>query len=286
MEIGNYSDLLNGMFELVAGMFVILNIKQLNKDKEVKGISPISVIFFTMWGFWNVIFYPMNGFIWSFIGGLFIFVLNVFWVIQILYYKKNPRGSDKNIVNSTGEGKLYIKTYDFFMQKKIKKTTKEMVELFNDKTETKTSYYLCGGKKFEVPLVDGKIHGTKTLWYENGNKRYEVLYVNDKIHGTKTLWWENGNKRHEVLYVNDKKHGLQILWHKSGNKNMQTQFVDGKLNGLEISWYENGTKQWWVKNVDGKYVGLRKFWHDDGSRDCDMTYKKGISHGIRIDFIY
>lgn len=84
----NYSDLLNGLFEGFAGMFVLLNIIQLYKDKQLKGISITSIIFFTLWGFWNTIFYPMNDLFYSFIGGLFVTSLNLIWIVQILYYKK------------------------------------------------------------------------------------------------------------------------------------------------------------------------------------------------------
>ncbi len=86
--IQNYSDLFNGLFEGFAGMFILLNIIQLNKDKQLKGVSAISIVFFTIWGLWNTIFYPMNGLFYSFIGGLFVAALNLIWIIQILYYKR------------------------------------------------------------------------------------------------------------------------------------------------------------------------------------------------------
>ena len=84
----NYSDLFNGLFEGFAALFILLNILQLQKDKQLKGISWLSVIFFALWGFWNTIFYPLNGLWYSFIGGLLVFTLNMVWIIQILYYKR------------------------------------------------------------------------------------------------------------------------------------------------------------------------------------------------------
>jgi len=87
----NYSDLLNGLFECFAGLFVLMNIIQLQKDKVLKGVSVVSIVFFTLWGVWNTIFYPLNNLIYSFIGGLFVATLNLVWIIQIIFYKKRNK---------------------------------------------------------------------------------------------------------------------------------------------------------------------------------------------------
>ncbi len=84
----NYSDLINGCFEAFAGGFAFLNIRKLYKDKQVKGVSLLSVIFFSVWGVWNVIFYPLNGLWISFVGGLVVVILNIIWVFQMRYYIK------------------------------------------------------------------------------------------------------------------------------------------------------------------------------------------------------
>lgn len=84
----NYSDLINGLFELTSALFASINVFRLHKDKEVKGVSVIPTIYFTLWGLWNIYFYPSNGFYYSFIGGLFIVLVNTIWIGQIFYYKK------------------------------------------------------------------------------------------------------------------------------------------------------------------------------------------------------
>jgi hypothetical protein len=85
--MSNYNDLINGSFELLSGLFTILNIVKLVKDKELKGISYIPIVFFTIWGIWNLYYYPSLNQIYSFIGGLMITTVNLIWIILLFYYK-------------------------------------------------------------------------------------------------------------------------------------------------------------------------------------------------------
>jgi hypothetical protein len=82
----NQSDIINGLFEMFAGIFISLNIIRLYKDKEVKGVSLIAIIFFFLWGVWNTIFYPINNLWYSFYGGLLVASMNLIWVSQLIYY--------------------------------------------------------------------------------------------------------------------------------------------------------------------------------------------------------
>lgn len=81
------NDLINGLFELFSGILCILNITKIIQDKELKGISWIPLLFFTLWGAWNLYYYPSLNQTLSFIGGLFIFFSNIVWLILIVYYK-------------------------------------------------------------------------------------------------------------------------------------------------------------------------------------------------------
>jgi uncharacterized membrane protein YfcA len=83
------ADIINGLFEVFASLFIFLNICKLYKDKQVKGVSIISVIFFTLWSIWNLWFYPSLEQWWSFIGGIGVMITNTFWVCQMVYYRKN-----------------------------------------------------------------------------------------------------------------------------------------------------------------------------------------------------
>ena len=80
-------DTINDSFELIAGLFLILNIVELYKRKITVGIHILPVFFFTLWGIWNIIYYPAIGQKLSFYAGLLIVFNNGIWVIMALYYK-------------------------------------------------------------------------------------------------------------------------------------------------------------------------------------------------------
>jgi hypothetical protein len=87
-------DLINGAFEAFGGVFIVINIHQLLKDKIVKGIHWGSTIFFTIWGIWNVYYYPFLGQWISFSGGLFIAVANIIWMcLRVYYWRKRLNSS-------------------------------------------------------------------------------------------------------------------------------------------------------------------------------------------------
>lgn len=83
-------DLTNGLFELTAAFFIALHIRAIFKDRAVKGVSPTATAFFFAWGVWNIIFYPSQGLMWSFLGGLFVVVVNFVYLGALLYFRK-PR---------------------------------------------------------------------------------------------------------------------------------------------------------------------------------------------------
>lgn len=84
-------DVINGLFEFLAGSFIYLHIKQIKKDKAVKGVSIPATAFFTSWGVWNIYFYPSQGLIYSFVGGLFVVVMNFIWLGLMFYYKRKNK---------------------------------------------------------------------------------------------------------------------------------------------------------------------------------------------------
>lgn len=81
-------DHINGCFEFIGGVLLLLNCRRMYRDKEVKGMSIWPVMFFTSWGYWNVFFYPSLEQWWSFYGGLMVAVANTLWISMILYYRK------------------------------------------------------------------------------------------------------------------------------------------------------------------------------------------------------
>ena len=80
-------DIINGLFEFISGLFMLTNIIKLVKDKTVKGYNWYSVVFFSFWGGWNLFYYPSLDQYFSFIAGIFLFLINIIWVGTVWYYK-------------------------------------------------------------------------------------------------------------------------------------------------------------------------------------------------------
>lgn len=82
------ADLINGSFEFLAGFMILNHCRAVMKDKEVKGVSIVSTIFFTAWGVWNLYYYPSLDQWISFYGGLMIVAANIYYVALLLHYRK------------------------------------------------------------------------------------------------------------------------------------------------------------------------------------------------------
>lgn len=81
-------DLINASFEFAAGGFVLLNVLETYRRKQVVGVHWAMVTFFTVWGVWNLAYYPSLDQAWSFVGSLFVFTANGIWLFQIFYYRR------------------------------------------------------------------------------------------------------------------------------------------------------------------------------------------------------
>jgi ABC-type transport system involved in cytochrome c biogenesis permease subunit len=92
-------DLINGTFESLGSIFILFSIIKLHKEKQVKGVDYKHIAFFTIWGIWNLYYYPSLNQRLSFIGGILIVIANVVWVSQIIYYSRvNREGRCKKTV--------------------------------------------------------------------------------------------------------------------------------------------------------------------------------------------
>lgn len=87
------ADLINSCFESFAGLFVILNIRQLLRDRKVAGVSLAPHCFFLLWGGWNLYYYPNLGQWASFAGCMVIFAMNGVWFGLAVYYIRKERNS-------------------------------------------------------------------------------------------------------------------------------------------------------------------------------------------------
>ena len=89
------ADLINGCFELTAGLLLSLNVRRLFKDKQVRGVCLAPVMLMAAWGYWNLFFYPIVGATFSFLAGIPVAVVNTVWGIQIFFYGRSERRMKK-----------------------------------------------------------------------------------------------------------------------------------------------------------------------------------------------
>jgi len=89
-------DLINGLFQLCVAVMIFNNVRVLYRDREVKGISGWSTLFFFLYGLWNLHYYPLLGQWWSFAGGTLVIFADCVFGCMMIYYNyilKSPRYS-------------------------------------------------------------------------------------------------------------------------------------------------------------------------------------------------
>jgi hypothetical protein len=82
------NDLINGCIELLGALLLVGNCRLLYSHKAVQGVSVLTTAFFTLWGIWNLYFYPANNLWLSFVGGLCLASANLTWVVMAIYYSQ------------------------------------------------------------------------------------------------------------------------------------------------------------------------------------------------------
>lgn len=81
-------DFVNALFQVMAGVFVLNHCRVLLHDKQVKGVSTASTMFFVTWGLWNLAYFPSLDQQWSLYGAIFVTGANVIYVAMQVYYKR------------------------------------------------------------------------------------------------------------------------------------------------------------------------------------------------------
>jgi hypothetical protein len=83
-------DLINGVFELGGGLLLFwFNVRAILRDKKVRGVHWAPVVWFDLWGYWNLFYYPHLGQMLSFMGGCIIVSANTVWLSLAWRYRKN-----------------------------------------------------------------------------------------------------------------------------------------------------------------------------------------------------
>ncbi len=93
-----YTDLVNGIFEICGGLFIVPSIIKIMKEKRVHGINWITTMFFTFWGLWNLFFYPQHGLTLSFYGGVFLVLANGTWLTLLIYYQRKQSNAKHEVI--------------------------------------------------------------------------------------------------------------------------------------------------------------------------------------------
>ena len=69
------------------------NVAKLNRDKLVRGVHVIPTSLFTLWGYWNLFYYPSLGQWVSLCAGVNVVAANTVWVVQMIHYIRKERRS-------------------------------------------------------------------------------------------------------------------------------------------------------------------------------------------------
>ena len=77
-----------------------------------------------------------------------------------------------------------------------------------DKVKVKKNYYKSGALWWEIPYVNGKMHGIEKWYYESGALMAEIPYVDGKRHGIAKWYYASGALQIETPYVRGKMHGI------------------------------------------------------------------------------
>ena len=81
-------DVVNGLFEFAGSIFTWMNCWRVHKDRGYAGLYLPGIVFFFLWGVWNLYYYPLLGQLWSFLGGVSIVLANLIWIALMVAYGK------------------------------------------------------------------------------------------------------------------------------------------------------------------------------------------------------
>ena len=79
-------DLVNSTFEFGGSLAVLVSILDVIHSQQVHGVSWVTVMFFTIWGYWNIYYYFHLGQMFSWTAGILVTLANTSWVILLMYY--------------------------------------------------------------------------------------------------------------------------------------------------------------------------------------------------------
>ena len=81
-------DLINALFEFGGCLALIPSIRAILRDKCVQGFSIYAPIFFTSWGWWNILYYPHLDQFWSAIAAVLLAITNSIYLVLVFKYRR------------------------------------------------------------------------------------------------------------------------------------------------------------------------------------------------------
>ena len=79
-------DVVNALFECGGGLLLIINVARLIRDKKISGVSVWPTAWWTLWGIWNLFYYPVLAQWASFAAGILVVLANAAWVGLAVWY--------------------------------------------------------------------------------------------------------------------------------------------------------------------------------------------------------
>lgn len=89
----SWADIANAVFEGGMIWFVGRSAWKVTfVDKRIAGIYPSYLVWVVSWGFWNLYYYPSLAQSFSFVAGIGVVTMNIWYLIALLYYRRWPGG--------------------------------------------------------------------------------------------------------------------------------------------------------------------------------------------------
>lgn len=87
----SWPDAVNSVFEFLGTPFVLVSLIKVIRNKNSNGVSYLTLLFFSVWGYWNMFFYPHLEQWLSFTASIALALTNTAWMVAVLYYRKGRR---------------------------------------------------------------------------------------------------------------------------------------------------------------------------------------------------
>ena len=78
-------------------------------------------------------------------------------------------------------------------------------------------------------------------WYSNGQLQIEIPIINGKKHGTQYTYSKNGKLESMIDYENGDLNGYTRTYHSTGFRDLDLHFLNNKKQGLCRKWNEDGS---------------------------------------------